>query len=81
MADILLIQPPIRDFYLTAKRTIPYGLTCIASVLIKSGYSVDILDGLATAKARVRDLPEQLGYLRQYYGQPDRSPVALFYDY
>ena len=81
MVDILLIQPPIRDFYLTAKRTIPYGLTCIASVLIESGFSVDILDGLATAKARVRDLPQQMGYLRRYYGQPDRSPVALFYDY
>jgi len=81
MPDILLIQPPIRDFYLTAKRTIPYGLTCIAAVLIENGYSVDILDGLATAKTRVRDLPQQMGYLRQYYGQPDRSPVALFYDY
>jgi radical SAM superfamily enzyme YgiQ (UPF0313 family) len=81
MPDILLIQPPIRDFYLTAKRTIPYGLTCIAAVLIENGFSVDILDGLATSKARIRDLPEQLGYLRQYYNQPDRSPMALFYDY
>jgi len=81
MSDILLIQPPIRDFYLTAKRTIPYGLTCIASALIESGYSVDILDGLATSKARIRELPEQMGYLRQYYGKSDRSPVALFYDY
>jgi len=81
MPDILLIQPPIRDFYLTAKRTIPYGLSCIASVLIKNGYSVDILDGLATSKARICDLPEQMGYLRQYYNQPDRSPVGLFYDY
>ena len=78
MPDILLIQPPIRDFYLTAKRTIPYGLTCIASALIESGYSVDILDALATSKARVRDLPEQMSYLRQYYPQPDRSPFALF---
>ena len=81
MPDILLIQPPIRDFYLTAKRTIPYGLTCIAAVLIENGFSVEILDGLATSKARIRDLPEQLGYLRQYYNQPDRSPMALFYDY
>ncbi len=81
MPDILLIQPPIRDFYLTAKRTIPYGLTCIASALIASGYSVDILDTLATSKARVRDLPEQMSYLRQYYPQPDRSPFALFYAY
>ncbi|NLJ28890.1 MAG: hypothetical protein GX433_12880, partial [Deltaproteobacteria bacterium] len=52
MADILLIQPPIRDFYLTAKRTIPYGLACIAASLIKEGFSVEILDGLATSKSR-----------------------------
>jgi radical SAM superfamily enzyme YgiQ (UPF0313 family) len=81
MPDILLIQPPIRDFYLTVKRTIPYGLTCIAAALIKNGFSVDILDALATSKARVRDLPEQMAYLRQYYGQPDRSPFALFDTY
>ena len=81
MPDILLIQPPVRDFYLTAKRTIPYGLTCIAANLIDSGYSVEILDALATSKARVRDLPAPMGYLRRYYRQPDLSPFALFYDY
>ncbi len=81
MPDILLIQPPIRDFYLTVKRTIPYGLTCIAAALIKNGFTVDILDALATSKARVRDLPEQMVYLRPYYGQPDRSPFALFDTY
>ena len=81
MPDILLIQPPIRDFYLTAKRTIPYGLACIASALVESGFSVDILDALATSKARVRDLPEQMHYLRRYYGRPDRSPFALFDTY
>jgi len=81
MTDILLIQPPIRDFYLTAKRTIPYGLICIASVLIENGYSVDILDGLATSKSRIRSLPKHMDYLRRYYPHPDHSPMALFYDY
>jgi len=81
MPDILLIQPPIRDFYLTAKRTIPYGLTCIAAALIENGFSVGILDALATSKARIRELPEHMAYLHQYYGQPDRSPFALFYAY
>src|SRR5210317_1269949 len=66
MVDILLIQPPIRDFYLTAKRTIPYGLTCIASALMDSGFSVAILDGLATSKSRIRELPEELSYLHPY---------------
>ncbi len=81
MPDILLIQPPIRDFYLTAKRTIPYGLTCIAAALMDSGFAVSILDGLATSKSRIRDLPAELRYLQPYYGRPDRSPFALFHHF
>jgi anaerobic magnesium-protoporphyrin IX monomethyl ester cyclase len=81
MPDILLIQPPIRDFYLTAKRTIPYGLACMAPTLIKSGFSVKILDALATSKSRACDLPQEMNYLRKYYGRPDRSAFALFHQY
>ncbi|MGV8074776.1 MAG: B12-binding domain-containing radical SAM protein [Syntrophobacteraceae bacterium] len=79
MADILLIQPPIRDFYLTAKRTIPYGLACIASALMECGFSVEILDCLATSKSRVIPWPEEMSYLSTYYGKPDVSPFALFH--
>ncbi len=81
MTDILLIQPPIRDFYLTAKRTIPYGLACIAPVLLENGFSVDIFDGLATSKSRIIDYPETFTYLEKYYGQSDVSPFALFHQY
>ncbi len=79
MPDILLIQPPIRDFYLTAKRTIPYGLACIAASLIQAGFSAEILDSPATSKFRDMDLPEEMDYLRPYYGKPDFSPFALFH--
>jgi radical SAM superfamily enzyme YgiQ (UPF0313 family) len=79
--DILLIQPSIRDFYLTAKRTIPYGLASIAAGLIEAGFSVQILDALATAKSRVVDLPQKLAYLRTFYGRPDQSPFALFHHF
>jgi anaerobic magnesium-protoporphyrin IX monomethyl ester cyclase len=81
MVDVLLIQPPIRDFYLTAKRTIPYGLASIASGLIEAGFSVEILDALATSKSRVLPLPPEMSYLLPYYGRSDQSPFALFHDY
>ncbi len=81
MTDILLIQPPIRDFYLTAKRTIPYGLACIAASLQKNCFSVEIFDGLATTKSHIIELPEEMEYLREYYHQPDISPFSLFYHY
>ena len=81
MTDILLIQPPIKDFYLTAKRTIPYGLAAIATVLSREGFAVEILDALATPKSRVIDLPEELSYLQTYYGRSDLSPFRLFHKF
>jgi len=81
MTDILLIQPPIQDFYLTQKRTIPYGLLSIASVLIQKGFSVDIVDGLATKKSRILNFPEEMAYLKHFYGKPDASPFALFHHF
>jgi radical SAM superfamily enzyme YgiQ (UPF0313 family) len=81
VTDILLIQPPIRDFYLTAKRTLPYGLACIAAALRNKGFSVEIFDGLSTSKSRTIDLPGEMNYLREFYPKPDQSPFGLFYQY
>lgn len=81
MPDVLLIQPPIRDFYLTAKRTIPYGLSCIAASLIKEGITVEILDGLATSKSRIIDMPAEMVFLKKKYVGPDISPFALFHHF
>ncbi|UCH21228.1 MAG: B12-binding domain-containing radical SAM protein [Deltaproteobacteria bacterium] len=81
MTDILLIQPPIRDFYLTAKRTIPYGLTSIAAALIKEGFAVEVLDGLATSRSRIIGMPPEMAHLREYYFETDRSPFGLFNHY
>jgi radical SAM superfamily enzyme YgiQ (UPF0313 family) len=81
MVDVLLIQPPIRDFYLTAKRTIPYGLSCLAASLMENGFSVRIFDALATPKSRVIDVPPGLAYVKEFFAGPDRSPFALFHHY
>jgi anaerobic magnesium-protoporphyrin IX monomethyl ester cyclase len=81
MVDVLLVQPPIHDFYLTAKRTIPYGLASIASSLTASGFSVDIIDSLATKKSRSLPYPLEMSYLLPFYGVPDISPFGLFHKY
>jgi anaerobic magnesium-protoporphyrin IX monomethyl ester cyclase len=78
MTDVLLVQPPIRDFYLTAKRTIPYGLASIAAALAARGFSVAILDALASSKSRPIALPPEMAELEPFYGRPDVSPFALF---
>ena len=81
MLDVLLIQPPIRDFYLTVKRSIPYGLSLIAAACEKNGYTVSILDGLASPKARKVAIPKEMTYLEEYYGKPDITPFKLFHGY
>jgi radical SAM superfamily enzyme YgiQ (UPF0313 family) len=81
MPDIVLIQPPIRDFYLTAKRTLPYGLAGIAASLRQAGFSVEILDALATPKRRVIAWPEEIHYLEPFFGRSDRSPFGLFHTF
>lgn len=81
MPDILLVQPPLRDFYFTPKRTIPYGLTCIAAACEAAGFSVEILDALATLRKRNIEWPAEMEYLRAFYGREDRSPFALFHRY
>ncbi len=79
MVDILLIQPPMADFYLTAKRTIPYGLASIAAAVRQNGYTVALLDALATGKSRTITLPPAMDYLQSFFGRDDRSPFGLFH--
>jgi len=81
MADVLLIQPPLHDFYLTAKRTMPYGLASLASALEAEEFEVEILDGLATRRRKAAPLPEEMSYLGEFYGEADRSPFGLFNRY
>lgn len=78
MPQICLVQPPIRDFYLTVKRTFPAGLAAIAGALRVAGFSVVLVDALAGSRRRVKPLPPELADLPDFYGPPDQSPFGLF---
>jgi hypothetical protein len=56
-------------------------LASIAAVVRKHGFSVQICDGLASSKNRILHWPEQMDYLKPFYGRPDRSPFGLFHKY
>ncbi|PIE61375.1 MAG: B12-binding domain-containing radical SAM protein [Desulfobacterales bacterium] len=81
MSDIVLIAPPIQEFYLTKKRTIPYGLACIAKQLEHAGFSCTIIDALARDKSKVIAYPEEFGHLIPHYGKPDLTFFSLFHHY
>jgi anaerobic magnesium-protoporphyrin IX monomethyl ester cyclase len=79
--NILLVQPPIEEFYLTAKRTIPYGLASICANLEAKRYPCQILDGLATDKSKSIAYPSGFAYLSPYYEREDTSLFSLFHQF
>ena len=77
---ILLIQPPIRDFYQTSIRTQPIGLAYLAAPLKKNGHEVEILDCQTETKKSI-PIPPELSYLKDFYPFDDRSPFKLYSGY
>ncbi len=77
---ILLIQPPIRDFYHTSIRTQPMGLAYLAASLKTHGHEVEILDCQA-GKKKLIPIPPELSYLKDFYPFNDESPFKLYTGY
>ncbi len=80
-SKIVLVQPPIEDFYLTKKRTIPYGLASIAACIRKKGFDVEILDSLATNKSKTIEYPDEFSFLLPFYGKKDVTAFSLFHEF
>ncbi|HNW82529.1 MAG TPA: cobalamin-dependent protein [bacterium] len=78
--NILLISPPVFDFYSTSHRMEPLGLLYIKKALLNAGHSVDIYDATASGKVKKQKLPEEFQYLATYY-EEDHSPFSLHSGY
>lgn len=70
MRRVLLIQPPIEDFYTTPIRLYPLGLLYVARVFELLGFEVEILDCLTPLKKTRIPLPEKFSYLQPYLDNP-----------
>ena len=77
---ILLIQPPVQDFYQTSIRRQPIGLAYLAASLKIKGHEVEILD-CQTEKKEAIPIPSKLSYLKDFYPFSDRSPFKLYTGY
>ena len=79
--EVLLIHPPIRDFYQTRFRLQPLGLEYLAASLEKNGISTHILNCVANTGRRTIPVPQNMAYLRPYYPTGDLSPFKVFGHY
>lgn len=70
MKKVLLIQPPLEDFYTTSIRLYPLGLLYVAEIFRRMGFAVRVFDSLYPVKKRNIPLPEKFSYLDVYLGHP-----------
>jgi len=77
---ILLIAPPVFDFYFTTHRMEPLGLEYIREALENAGHSVTLYDSTASGKVKQVATPPEFAYLAGFY-EEDASPFSLHSGY
>jgi len=80
---VLLIQPPIQDFYDTDIRLQPLGLCFLKAALNKycPKVKVAVRDFHHGWGRKTIPLPKELQYLKEYFGMPNTSPFSSFHQY
>src|SRR3989304_10445126 len=80
---VLLIQPPVQDFYDTDVRLQPIGLCYLKAAVRKHLPEVEITikDYHSGCGRKTVAIPRELRYLTDYYGVADRSPFSTFHQY
>jgi hypothetical protein len=80
---VLLIQPPIRDFYDTDVRLQPIGLCYLKAAVKKHLPDVEIAikDYHGDCGRETVTIPKELKYLTGYYPVADQSPFSAFHQY
>jgi radical SAM superfamily enzyme YgiQ (UPF0313 family) len=80
---VLLIQPPVQDFYDTDVRLQPIGLCYLKAAVKKHLPDVDVIikDYHGGCGRRTVTVPRELRYLTEYYPVADKSPFSTFHQY
>src|SRR5437016_11559786 len=81
--NVLLIQPPVQDFYDTDVRLQPIGLCYLKAAVRKHLPDVDVIikDYHGGCGRRTVAIPRELKYLTDYYPVADKSPFSTFHQY
>lgn len=80
---VVLVQPPVQDFYDTDVRLQPIGLCYIKAAVKKYLPHVEVLikDYHRGWGRRTVPIPDTLKYLSEYYSVADQSPFSAFHRY
>jgi radical SAM superfamily enzyme YgiQ (UPF0313 family) len=80
---LLLIQPPVQDFYDTDVRLQPIGLCYLKAAVKKHFPDVEVItkDYHGGCGRKTVTIPRELRYLADYYAVADKSPFSAFHQY
>jgi radical SAM superfamily enzyme YgiQ (UPF0313 family) len=80
---VLLIQPPVHDFYDTDIRLQPIGLCYLKAAVKKHLPDIEVVikDYHAGCGRHTLAVPKELRYLSDYYPVADKSPFSTFHQY
>lgn len=80
---VLLLQPPVQDFYDTDIRLQPIGLAYLKAAAQKHlpGIRVILKAYHHSRHRRTIPLPAELRYLKEFYAKDDKSPFSSFHHY
>jgi len=80
---VLLLQPPVEDFYNTDIRLQPIGLAYLKAAAKKylPRTRVTVIDFHHGWSRKTIPLPKELSYLKDYYSKDDQSPFSTFHHY
>lgn len=80
---VLLVQPPVQDFYDTDVRLQPIGLCYLKAAVKKHLPEIDVVirDYHGGAGRKTVAIPKELRYLADYYAVHDKSPFSTFHRY
>ncbi|HOW58616.1 MAG TPA: radical SAM protein [Candidatus Omnitrophota bacterium] len=80
---LLLLQPPVQDFYETDVRLQPIGLAYLKAAIAQHHPDVQVLvknyhHGWGR---KTIPLPREFSYLKKFYAKDDKSPFSTFHHY
>jgi radical SAM superfamily enzyme YgiQ (UPF0313 family) len=80
---VLLIQPPVQDFYDTDVRLQPIGLCYLKAAVNRYLPDIEVIvkDYHGGAGRKTVAIPKELRYLSEYYPVADKSPFSTFHQY
>ena len=80
---LLLIQPPVRDFYDTDVRLQPIGLAYLKAAVQNHLPRVEVIikDYHGGCGRQTVSIPKELRYLADYYSIADKSPFSTFHQF